>query len=196
MKKLLVILLLVCMLGIVFTGIVSGSWKKWDESLPPWDSKYWSWIIHAPGRHIPVQVLSPTGNVIFLYAGLAFLDKRDSKKRVLVIVYSSGTADKEYEIPDPRFAIAAFPLEKEEVLIMAYKIENDKSKFFEKWKIPFKDNESVIPKDTDTQFKKIFSEFIVSQMERIHETDVGKFTDQLVPRLQILNKKNYLIKPF
>lgn len=46
MKKLLIVVLIVCMCLGVFTSIVLakvkfGNWGKWDESLPPWDNKDW-----------------------------------------------------------------------------------------------------------------------------------------------------------
>ena len=69
MKKILIILLIVCF--VAGTGIVAlakaefGNWDKWDKELPPWDNEGWIWegeyccsriISFPPGEDTPVWV--------------------------------------------------------------------------------------------------------------------------------------------
>jgi len=120
MKRLLLIVLVVCMLGIVFTDIVSakatfGSWKKWDEALAPWDNKGWDWescrstFIGFPyirdtllwlwadekWYFLKVNGQESTDNAFFLLTRLSFI--KDKKHQASIILFSPASIGKDIE---------------------------------------------------------------------------------------------------
>ena len=121
MKKILIILLLACMLGIVFTGIVwakatFGSWEKWDEALAPWDNKGWEEKTYSMPLSFPpsaeslifiwlnesekwmvvklgLSSLAGTEDVFFLLTRLSF--RKDKKLQASIILFAPTSIGKE-----------------------------------------------------------------------------------------------------
>jgi len=205
MKRLLLIVLIVSMcvsvvcVDSVLAKVKFGNWERWDEELPPADSESWKLVIEK--GPMPVSWGPPGGDNIILITPLFFSSKGEG--RVIVMFYLLGDIDiKNWDstkvVTNATFALAAFPPKGKKMIIRAYKMNEDQAfKFYEEWKISFKNDQPVVPKDAE--FKKIFNEFIVSQMERIHaenvfqKIDAEKFSAQFLPHIQILGK-TYLIQ--
>lgn len=174
MKKLLLVaLLLLVLINVVATdvalaGIKFGSWEKWDEELPPIDSKYWYWV-SPEQKTVPIKYGAET---VVLVSCLYFGTIEKDNKNALTIFYSAGTQEvnikKDY-IPDPKYALTLFPSEKRkiEIIVRVYEREDGIFKFIEKWKIPFKD--ALVDKDLheivryDVKFREIFDDWLWSQ---------------------------------
>jgi len=113
MKKILIILLIVCFVassGIVALAKVSfGSWDKWDELLPPWDNKGWQEKTYSTFISFPLlegsliwlwvnedwEIIkvghSPsagTEDVFFLLTRLSFMENK--KLQASIILFSSA----------------------------------------------------------------------------------------------------------
>jgi len=172
-KLLLVALFLLVVINVVATdvvlaGIKFGSWEKWDEELPPVDSKYWYWV-SPEQKTVPIKL---EGETVVLVSCLYFGTVEKDNKNALTIFYSPGSQEinikKDY-IPEPKFALVLFPSKKRKIKIVvrAYKREDGIFKFIEEWKMPFKD--VYIDKDLhevvryDAKFREIFDDWLWSQ---------------------------------
>ncbi len=172
-KLLLVALLLLLVISVVATdvalaGIKFGSWEKWDEELPPLDSKYWYWV-SPEQKTVSIKYGAET---VVLVSCLYFGTVEKDSKNALSIFYSPGSQEanikKDY-IPDPKYALVLFPSEKSkiEVIVRAYEREDGIFRFIEEWKIPFKD--VYIDKDLheivryEVKFRDIFDDWLWSQ---------------------------------
>jgi len=172
-KLLLVALLLLLVISVVATdvvlaGIKFGSWEKWDEELPPVDSKYWYWV-SPEQKAVPIKY---GGKTVVLVSCLYFSTVEKDNKNALTIFYSPGTQEvnikKDY-IPDPKFALTLFPSEKRKtkIIVRAYEREYSIFKIIEEWKMPFKD--MLLDKNLheivryDVKFRDIFNDWLWSQ---------------------------------
>jgi len=204
MKKLLIIVLLVCMcvsvvyIGSVLAKVSFGDWDKWDEELPPAEHKYWYWAISAnESRTWNLWNLEGLGDegtdVILLFSDLYFYGDKKGKKRSSVIFYSQGgnIALKDWDIPNADLALVAFPPEKGKIVVRAYKMEKNKVfKFFEEWNIVFKEHEIVVPEDM--QFRQVFKQWLAKQMSP-EETVPEDMVEMMLPELVIWKKKFFMI---
>ena len=204
MKKILIILLIVCF--VAGTGIVAlaelkfGPWHKWDKELPPYDHKDWGWLTV---EKTPMPMPWGKDNIVLLSSLYFFRDaKKKVHEEVIVQFYSSGAENiKDWDIRKATFAVAAFRPVKKKVRIIVYEMQDGVFKFFEEYKIPLKNNEPVIPKDAG--FRKTFGKFILSQIERVNKNAKEKFpqmegeflSTQLLPIIKILKGDNYVIMP-
>ena len=204
MKKILIILLIVCF--VAGTGIVAlakaefGNWDKWDKELPPWDHKDWGWLTV---EKTPMPMSWEEENIVLLSSFYFFRDaKKKVQEEVIVQFYSSGAENIEnWDIRKARFAVAAFRPEKKKVRIIVYEMKEGVFKFFEEYKIPLKNLEPTIPKDAE--FREIFGKFMLSQIERVNKNAKEKFpqmekeflSTQLLPIIKILKGDNYVIMP-
>ena len=205
MKKLLVIVLLtfMCILVVVSNDTVLakvkfGNWEKWDEELPPAENESWYWGTSMnESREL---FLKGWGNdesdIILLFSDIYFYGDKKGKTKASILFYSSCDVDKrDWDIPDADLALVAFPPKKGKIMIRAYKMnQNNKVfKFFEEWKIPFKDNTVAIPENA--KFRKEFEAWFQSQIcdhEWLlpkHIEDMMKFVS---PELRVW-KKAFLI---
>jgi len=172
-KLLLVILLLLVVINVVATDVVLaslkfGSWEKWDEELPPVDSKYWYWV-SPEQKTLPIKF---EGKTVVLVSCLYFGTVEKDNKNALTIFYSPGTQEenikKDY-FPDPKYALTLFPSEKRkiEIIVRVYERKDGIFKFMEEWKIPFKD--MVLDKKLheivryDVKFRDIFNDWLLAQ---------------------------------
>jgi len=198
------ILLLVLVFGMsVEAKVKFGNWDKWDEQLPSYDNTSWNWLKIGDENSIyPIPWGPPSGdgvNNVILISNLFF----DGKERISVIFYSSGNESiKDWDISKASLALVAFPPKKGKMTIRAYRIETEEQvfKFYEEWKIPFENEELVVPKEVE--FNKIFTEFMVRQMERLNTTEelfsrVSKeqFSVQFLPHLKIFGKSYLILAP-
>ena len=201
MKKLLIIVLIVCF--VVSISIVAlakvkfGSWDKWDEELPPADHESWYWAIstNQPRTLILKGWGEADSDVILLFSDLCFYKTKSGKTRASVIFYSLGNVvenAKDWDIPNAHFALAGFPSEKGKMTIRAYKMEEMKGtfKFFEEWKIPFKDYEIVVAKDR--KFYEEFKIWIKNQTRKDIDVPNEEFLKYTLPTLKIW-KENFMI---
>jgi len=174
MRKLLLVTLLLLVVinfvatDVVLAGIKFGSWEKWDEELPPLDSKYWYWV-SPEQKTVPIKYGAKT---VVLVSCLYFGTIEKDTKNALTIFYSVGTQEvnikKDY-IPDPKYALTLFPSEKRKtkIIVRAYEREYSIFKFIEEWKMPFKD--MLLDKNLyeivryDVKFRDIFNDWLWSQ---------------------------------
>jgi len=172
-KLLLVVLLLLLVISALATdvalaGIKFGLWEKWDEELPPVDSKYWYWV-SPEQKTVPIKFEDET---VVLVSCLYFGTAEKTNKNALIVFYSLGSQEvniKKYYIPDPKFALALFPSKKRkiEIIVRAYKREDGIFKFIEEWMMPFKD--ALVDKNLheivryDVKFREIFDDWLWSQ---------------------------------
>lgn len=172
-KLLLVALLLLVVISVVATdvalgGIKFGSWEKWDEELPPLDSKYWYWV-SPEQKAVPIKYGVET---VVLVSCLYFGTVEKDNKNALTIFYSPGSQEiniKKDHIPESKFALVLFPSQKRKtkITVRTYKRTYNTFKFLEEWKMPFKD--VYIDKDFyeivryDAKFRDIFNDWLWSQ---------------------------------
>jgi len=153
---------------VALAGIKFGSWEKWDEELPPLDSKHWYWV-SPEQKTVPIKYGDET---VVLVSCLYFGTVEKDNKNALTIFYSPGTQEinikKDY-IPDPKYALTLFPSEKRKIKIIVriYEREDVIFKFMEEWKMPFKD--MLLDKNFheiiryDVKFRDIFNDWLWSQ---------------------------------
>jgi len=204
MKRLLIIVLLVCMcLSVVYVDSVLakvkfGNWDKWDEQLPPAENQSWYWAtsMNEP-RELFLKGWGNDGNdIILLFSDIYFYGDKKGKTKTSVLFYSSGNVNKkDWDIPNADLALAAFPPKKGKIIIRAYKMNEDKIfKFFEEWKIPFKDHKIAIPEEV--QFRKEFETWFQSQIyvhEWILPEHIENMMEFILPELRVWEKKTFLI---
>lgn len=196
MKKIVLVILLsvFCFSAIVNAEVKFGGWDKWDESLPPWNSKDWIWAIDADssvlGGEVPLAIFLKD-DLILSASNLCYIGKDKTKASVLFYSLSETQGEiliNKYKIPRPNWVIVAFPPDKKNhMIVMAYKAEDQIFKFFEKWEISFENYQLVVPKEAE--FRKTFKIWL-------KETTVGDITDEitdcLLPKL-LIDKKNFII---
>lgn len=204
MQKLFLIIFIVCTIvginSVVLAEVKFGSWEKWDEELPSADSKDWNLVIERGPK--PIHWEPSGGDIIILTTPLFF--SSSIKERLIVTFYFSGDINiKDWDsakiVTNATFALAVFPPERKKCIVRAYKKDKGIFKFFEEWKIPFKNDEPVVLEDV--KFRQIFREFIVEQMKRIKHQEVfqkvseEKFSAQFLPHLDIRDKTFYIQVP-
>jgi hypothetical protein len=203
MKRLVLIALIVCMcIGIVFTSIVLakatfGSWKKWDESLPPWDNEDWVYseeslkIISIPPvggtrfwfwaeeqeqwRSIKVKNQPAATNVLFLLTCLVF---KGNDQRAPITIFSPAPINKKVKgiedaLATAEIAIAAFPSSKGRVIIRSYEKKDGLLQFFKKWTIVC-ENGAVIPEKYEDWFINRFKQLTEENIEILPQLVVFK----------------------
>lgn len=200
MKKLLIIVLLVCMcVSVVYVGSVLaevkfGNWDKWDEILPSADNEYWYWAIYSnESRTWNLKGFGDSDNdVIVLLSDLYFYGDKKGKTKSSVIFYSQGgNIDlKDWDIPNASLALVAFPPKQGKMVVRAYKMEDKVFKFFEEWEIIFKEHEIVVPKEM--KFRQVFKQWLAKQIspERTIPEDL---VERMLPELVIWEKKSFMI---
>ena len=199
MKKLILIVLIICF--VVSISIVAlaevkfGNWNKWDEELPPAENQSWYWAMPCnESRTWNLEGLGDEGtDVILLFSDLYFYGDKKGKKRSSVIFYSQGgnIALKDWDIPNASLALVAFPPKKGKMVVRAYKMEKNKVfKFFEEWKITFKEHEIVVPKNM--QFRQVFKQWLAKQISP-EETVPEDMVEMMLPELVIWEKKFFMI---
>ncbi len=216
MKRLILILLiLVVCVSIVATDVVLakaafGSWKKWDESLPPWDNEDWVYseesfkIISTPPvsgtrfwfwaeeqerwRTITIKVKNQPAatNVLFLLTRLAF--KKNDKERASIILFSPAPISNKVKgiedaLATAEIAIAVFPLEKgKKVVIRSYGKKDGLLQFFKKWTVALKNKKAIFTK---------YKDWFVDQSNRLTKENI-----EILPQLVVTEsdkKKNFFI---
>jgi len=137
---------------VVLAGIKFGSWEKWDEELPPLDSKYWYWV-SPEQKTVPIKYGAKT---VVLVSCLYFGTIEKDTKNALTIFYSVGTQEvnikKDY-IPDPKYALTLFPSEKRKTKIIVRAYEREYSIFKFLYEIV----------RYDVKFRDIFNDWLWSQ---------------------------------
>lgn len=199
MKRLLLIILIVGFVFSITTPVLAkvkfGNWDKWDEELPPADNECWYWAFPP---NLP-RVWTFTGwgkegkDLEFLSSEIFFYGRKDGKTKTSVIFYSSANVViEDWDIPNARLALIAFPPKKKEMIIRAYKMEDQIFKFFEEWRIPFKDGEVVII--NDSKFYQEFKMWLKSKMKGDTNDEVfnERFFQYIQPIL-IIRDKTFII---
>lgn len=167
MKKLFLIVLMVAICisfttDTVLAKVKFGNWDRWDEELPPAENQSWYWAISTNKSR--EMILKGWGinndDILLIFSDLLFLGNKKGTIGASVLFYSSGDIEN-WDIPNASLAIAAFP-EKEKLIIRAYKMENKVFKFFEKWEIPCKIRENVVPRNA--KFRKELKQWLQAQM--------------------------------
>ena len=200
MKRLLLIILLLffCVSIVAVAKLKFGSWDKWDEELPPPENESWHVNSSQPERNQPVMKgtwtnFSDSGNdVVFLFSDFYFYGDKKGKTKASALFYTSwkGDADKEdWVIQDACLVLIAFPPEKKKMMIRAYVKEDQVFKFFEEWKIVFKDHKIVVPKEV--KFYKFFEGWLEKVCSRkIIPEDMIDF---MIPELKRFKKGEFVI---
>lgn len=173
-------------------------WDRWDEELPPWNNKYWTWAIDADspvlGEETPIGISLNNNRVLFA-SSLCYGTR--SKAKASVLFYSLDTTqvqifNNKYKIPQPNWAVVAFPSEKSRMIVMVYKIEKNKSVFFKKWEIGFNNYETIVPKESE--FRDMFKTWLqtIFTVENFHMS-MDEIVDSLLPKLLIFDRSNFII---
>lgn len=202
MKKLIFILLIILSIVIISNVTLAkasfGGWDKWDEELPPAEHKYWYWAFPSnEPRILTLEGMGDSGSdVVLFFSDIYFYTTKSGKKRASVIFYSIGDIAKikDWDIPDADLALVAFPPYRGMMTIRAYKMENKNFKFFEEWKVLFKEHQVVVPKDSE--FRKLFRAWLEKQIP--HDVvgppvDSEDMTNNILPELLIWDKKYFRI---
>jgi hypothetical protein len=171
MKRLLMIVLIVCLCVLVAgSSIVLGKvkfsdWNKWDQQLPPKNSKNWHWVwpSEKPAEYA-IKNFGVSGENLTILSSDLYYGKKFDMKAVLVCFYSFGDVgvnNLDWYISNAVIALAAFPPKEEKITIRAYKTEDNVFKFFEEWEIEYEvfkriGPEVVIPSESRfiQEFKK------------------------------------------
>lgn len=169
MKRLLIIILVTCF--VVSIGIVAlakvkfGNWDRWDEQLPPENSKNWHWVwpSEKPAEYV-IKGFGVSGENLTILSSDLYYGRKFNMKAVSVCFYSSGDVsvnNLDWYISNAVIALAAFLPKEEKITIRAYKIEDNVFKFFEEWEIEYEifkriGPEVVIPSESRfiQEFKK------------------------------------------
>jgi hypothetical protein len=198
MKRLFIIALVACFVVSIAMPILAkvkfGNWDKWDEQLPPADNERWYWAFHP--NLARVWTFAGWGkegkDLELLSSEIFFYGRKDGKTKASVIFYSSANVViEDWDIPNARLALVAFPPKKKEMIIRAYKMENQIFKFFEEWRIPFKDGEVVVTKDR--KFYQEFKMWLKGKMkEDINDEVLNERFPYILPIL-IIRDKTFII---
>ena len=156
MKKIiLVVLILFCVSLSVFSAEEYEEWDKWDEELPPADSENWQWALFKKAivreyTFIGYEEYSPT----IVSIGYFYYGAKPFKEKVFVLFYSPEDSEN-WKISDSALAIAAFPPQKNKVLVRAYQKDTEgKFKCFEDWTIKYKAKKEKDLVPLESQFSK------------------------------------------
>lgn len=198
MKKLILVLLIIMSVTIASNAALAkasfGGWDKWDEELPPAEHKYWYWALPSnESRILTLEGCGDSGSdIVLFFSDIYFYGTKKGTKRASVIFYSIGDKAKikDWDIPDADLALVAFPPYMGMMIIRAYRMEDKVFKFFEEWKILFKNLEVVVPKDA--KFRQLFQTWLEKQMPPDRESvDPERLTDDILPELIIWDKKYF-----
>ncbi len=193
MKKLLLIVLIVCMyVSIVFVSnvLAKAEWDGWKESLPPFENKGWD---DGP---IGLKVITFGDNErVFSVRDFHF-----GATSIIFYFPRSQEADLlKNIIPDPkfaRFAVVAHSPKKKKVAIgvYEYEIEDSVFKFIGEWEVPFKNGQDVV---TNEKFCERFTEWLKKQFAEIGKVipvEKEKQTAEFfLPKLMI-DKKDFRLE--
>lgn len=201
MKKLLLVVLIVILLFAVSLAeakVEFGSWDKWDEQLPLADNKAWMSVF--PNMVLWKMLLDEDSGLTFYFSSTVFFkDKnKSSKTAAKAMFYFLDYKVLETEdwkireaISNATFAVVAFPpkTKKDEMItIRAYKREQQELKFFEEWKIPYKDEKSIIKKEMP-----FFKEFL-KELEKFKYEYDEDLLDTLLPKI-LYDEDMFFIMP-
>ena len=189
MKRLFLIVLIMCFVASIAIPVLArvrfGNWDKWDEQLPPAENQSWYWAVSGLNEPREYRI---GADVVLLFSDIYFYGDKKGKTKVSVFFYSSGDVDKkDWDIPNAYFALAGFPPKKGKVIIRVYKMQDKIFKFFEEWKISFKNHEVVVLEDV--KFRREFEEWL-KQISSILKPE------SLLPELVIIRKNNFIITVF
>jgi len=145
MKRLLIIILVTCF--VVSIGIVAlakvkfSNWDRWDEQLPPENSKNWNWVWPSkkPEEFI-IKGAGILGDDLIILSSDLYYGKKFDKKSVSVCLYLLGDVsgnDLDSYISNTDIALAVFLSKKDKIIVRAYKRKADVLKFFEEWEIEY-----------------------------------------------------------
>jgi len=217
MKKLLLIILIVCILGIVFTGIVSakatfGSWKKWDEVLAPWDNedwvyseeslkiisippvggtRFWFWTTEEQEQWRSIKVggsSSLIGNEEVFFV-LTRLAFKNDDQRASIVIFSPAPINKEVKGIEDALATA-------EIAIAVFPLEKGEKVVIRSYEkrdglLQFFKKWTVAFKNKTVIFPEKYKDWFINQSKKLTKENIS------LPQLVVLNesdkKKNFFI---
>jgi len=149
MKRFLIILLIVCILivtaDIVLAKVSFGGWDKWDEEFPP-PKTYWNLTSSSPGFFRYMIFLDTKEPICIVMNRYICRDKKCAEK--MSIILFSPKSEKSEDIlggtGDYQFAIAAFPPDKNKMIIRTYEKDGNILKFIQEWQVPYENDYPVL----------------------------------------------------
>lgn len=190
-KMLVVILILFCVsvsLSVLSKEEYEG-WDKWDEELPPADSEKWHWgNIHQAVAH-NYRFPDYEDITVLVTSGSFYYGTKPFKGKVSVLFYSSKDVEN-WKISDSTFAIAAFPPQKNKILVRAYQKDIEgKFKCFEDWTIKFKVKKEKDIVSLESKFSQVFGEWFMSMLEvQLEKADINVVISGILPRIVVTDK--------
>ena len=192
MKKIiLVVLILFCVSLSVFSSEEYEGWDKWDDEFPPADSENWQWALFKKAivreyTFIGYEEYSPT----IVSIGYFYYGAKPFKEKVFVLFYSPEDSEN-WKISDSALAIAAFPPQKNKVLVRAYQKDTEgKFKCFESWKIKIKQDEQKDIVSLKSKFSKVFREWFFDSIAKVQrkKTDMNSTISKILPRIELFGE--------
>lgn len=161
MKKLILIVLLafMCMsvINVAVAKVKFANWDRWEEEFPPKD--YWKDSIGFLREIIYLDNKTPICIAMNRYM------ENEKGDEICIILFSPFGENPETIIKGTanyKFALVAFPPKKGEITIRAYKNDDKILKFFEDWKILFRNHEEAVLKDT--KFRQVFKKWAATEV--------------------------------
>jgi len=201
MKKLLMIVLVLffCVSMTVDAKLKFGDWNRWDEQLPPKNSKSWHWVwpSEKPAEYT-IKGFGVSGENLTILSSDLYYGKKFDMKAVSVCFYSLGDVgvnNLDWYISNAVIALAAFPPKEEKITIRAYKIENNVFKFFEEWEIEYEvfkriEPEVVIP--SQSKFIQEFKKWLGS-ISCLSPDDISENLLNLILPKILVSDENFII---
>lgn len=216
MKQLIFIIIIIAICISINADVLAkvkfGNWDRWDEELPSWNNEGWDLEQHCRLTFVgfpyirrtliwlPVEVLAVSGtesidNTFFLLTHLSFI--KDKKSQASIILFSPATAGKNVEgvncnnsvLNSAKFAIAAFPPDKKEIVMRVYENENGLFRLLEEWGVAFQNKTIIIPKKT-VKFSQKYEEF-VNQSQQLNNQNITVFSSSIILIVRDDKKKEF-----
>jgi len=203
MKKLLIIVLIVCFVAIF--GVMASAkfsfagWDRWDEELPPENSKDWHWVWPSkkPAEYI-IRNSGVLGDNLIISSLDLYYGEKFNMKAVSVCLYVSRDINKndlDWYITNGTIALASFFSKKNKIIVMAYRKEGDILRFFEKWEIEYQvfktiEAENVIP--LESQVREEFKKWIES-ISCLDPKDINKnLLNFILPKI-LVSEESFIV---
>jgi len=198
----------------VLAKVKFGNWDRWDEELPSWNNEGWDlehcrltfvgfpyirrtliWLPVEEGKVLAVSGTESIDNTFFLLTHLSFI--KDKKSQASIILFSPATAGKNVEgvkcnnsvLNSAKFAIVAFPPDKEEIVMRVYENENGLFRLLEEWGVAFQNKTIIIPEKT-VIFSQKYEEF-VSQSQQLNNQNITVSSSSIILIVRDDKKKEF-----
>ena len=186
------ILIVFCLSPNVHSRVEYEGWDKWDDELPPADSENWQWgNIHQAVAH-NYRFPDYEDITVLVTSGSFYYGTKPFKGKVSVLFYSSEDVEN-WKISDSALAIAAFPPQKNKILVRAYQ-KNTEGKFkcFEDWTIKYKAKKEKDLVPLESQFSKTlgvwFKSILKFEMKELESDDMSGVIKNILPSIIVKDK--------